>query len=108
MTLCFANSVIATRYHIQDEMLIQNTACDDTLIALTIAVEELACLCRCAADISGNEEVRELALLTTCAADHVYCSVCGCMQTQHKVRAPAGAQSAAGLPVGPHDGAWRL
>ena len=74
-TFCFANSVLSTRSLVQDEMLVGNTSCDETLIGIVVAIEELACLCRCAASLSGNHELHDL--------------VCACMQTQHKIQLDA-------------------
>lgn len=124
--LCFPNSVLATRYYLQDQMVLQNTQCDNNLIACEMALVQLSCICDCAAIISSewsklhrsrqplsisspsavpgrpvgdllthtamfgsprtdNPDVKELAGLVHCIADHVYCSMCACMQTQHKV-----------------------
>lgn len=35
--------------------------------------------------IVGSEEISEASQILSCLADLVYCSVCACMQTQHKV-----------------------
>ncbi|CAK9141924.1 unnamed protein product [Ilex paraguariensis] len=35
--------------------------------------------------IVGSGELQEASQLLSCLADMVYCTVCACMQTQHKV-----------------------
>ncbi|GAU19410.1 hypothetical protein TSUD_76540 [Trifolium subterraneum] len=35
--------------------------------------------------IVGSEEISEASQILSCLADFVYCTVCACMQTQHKV-----------------------
>lgn len=35
--------------------------------------------------IVGSEEISEASQLLSCLADMVYCTVCACMQTQHKI-----------------------
>ncbi|KAL4420302.1 hypothetical protein ABPG77_001392 [Micractinium sp. CCAP 211/92] len=86
VTFCFAQSVASTRWGIQDEMHLQNTQCDNCIIGTMIAAQYLACLCWIAACISGNDTMNELAQLTDNIADILWCSVCACMQTQHKVQ----------------------
>ena len=89
VTCCFANSVVSTRYLIQDQMVIQNTQCDDCLVGFLIFTEQLACIFRCAGDITGSPALEEAAVLLTVLADSTYCSVCACMQTQHKCQLDA-------------------
>jgi hypothetical protein len=36
VTCCFANSVVSTRYLIQDTMIVQNTECDNCLIGFMV------------------------------------------------------------------------
>jgi hypothetical protein len=119
---CFANSVVSTRYLIQDSMVVQNTECDNCLVGFLVAMEQLACsthpLCvhtvrafvrsfvsesdahlglicarsavfRCAGELSGNPALEEAGALLTVGADLTYCSVCSCMQTQHKMQLDA-------------------
>jgi hypothetical protein len=54
---CFANSVVSTRYLIQDTMIVQNTECDNCLVGFLVAMEQLACSARparaCAACVRG-------------------------------------------------------
>lgn len=35
--------------------------------------------------IVGSEEIQEASQILSCLSDMVYCSVCACMQTQHKI-----------------------
>jgi len=87
--LCFANSVVSTRYLIQDTMVVQNTECDNCLVGFLVAMEQLACIFRCAGELTGNPVLEEAGGVLTLAADLTYCSVCGCMQTQHKLQLDA-------------------
>jgi len=89
VSLCFANSVVSTRYLIQDSMVVQNTQCDNCLVGFLVAMEELACIFRCAGEITGNPELEEAGMILTLSSDLTYCSVCSCMQTQHKVQLDA-------------------
>ena len=89
VTCCFANSVVSTRYLIQDTMIVQNTECDNCLIGFLVAMEQLACIFRCAGEITGSPALEEAGVLLTLGADATYCSVCSCMQTQHKVQLDA-------------------
>ena len=70
-------------------MIIQNTQCDDVLVGILIAMEQLACIFRCAGDLTGNSALEEAGVVLTVAADATYCTVCGCMQTQHKLQLDA-------------------
>ncbi|XP_050238950.1 uncharacterized protein LOC126688331 [Mercurialis annua] len=82
---CFANSVASTRFLLQDEFNIQTTQCDNCIIGFMVCLQQLACICSLAACITGSDEIGDLANMLTCLADLVFCSVCPCMQTQHKV-----------------------
>ena len=122
-TLCFANSVVSTRYLLQDSMIIQNTECDNCLVGFLVCMEQLACIFRCAGEISGSPALEEAGILLTLGADCTYCSVCSCMQTQHKLQmdardegryvapafmAPPGMQTMDGYgAVGPQSGMYR-
>lgn len=86
VSCCFAQSVASTRWAIQDEMHLQNTKCDNCIIGTMIFAQYLACICWLAACISGNDVLNDLAQLTDMIADILWCSVCACMQTQHKVQ----------------------
>lgn len=83
--LCFPSSVAATRFLIQDQLNLMNTKCDNGIIAFLVCLEQLACLFWCLACILQNDGLMDLAQALRCLADVVYCSVCACMQTQHKV-----------------------
>ena len=78
---CFPNSVLATRYLLQDEMQLENTKCDNCLFSTMVALQGLACVCYIAAIFEPS--LRDTAALIDTIADCVYCSVCACMQTQH-------------------------
>jgi len=80
---------VSTRYLLQDQMVIANTPCDDALVAFLIFTEQLACIFRCAGDLTGNAALEEVGVVLTCAADATYCSVCGCMQVQHSLQLKA-------------------
>ncbi|OIT07355.1 hypothetical protein A4A49_01374 [Nicotiana attenuata] len=48
-------------------------------------LQQLACICSIIACLTGSEEIQDAAQLLNCLSDIVYCTVCSCMQTQHKV-----------------------
>ncbi|KAF5841005.1 hypothetical protein DUNSADRAFT_14712 [Dunaliella salina] len=48
-------------------------------------MQYVACLCHIAACVTGSGELQEAARLVDCLADLMWCTVCGCMQTQHKI-----------------------
>ena len=83
---CFPASVQSTRFLLQDELGLANSKCDNCLIATMIFLQYLACICEIIACISGDDGIQSLAEIIRCIADCVYCSVCACMQTQHKVQ----------------------
>ncbi|CAK9156743.1 unnamed protein product [Ilex paraguariensis] len=83
--LCFANSVASTRFMLQDEFNIQTTKCDNCIIGFMFCLQQLACIFSLLACITGSEEIGEASQLLNCLSDIVYCTVCPCMQTQHKV-----------------------
>lgn len=82
---CFANSVQSTRFLLQDEFNIQTTKCDNCIIGFMVCLQQLACIFSIIACIVGSDEIQAASNILNCAADVVYCTVCGCMQTQHKV-----------------------
>ncbi|KAL9269247.1 hypothetical protein AKJ16_DCAP10596 [Drosera capensis] len=82
---CFGNSVASTRFLLQDEFNIQTTRCDNCIIGFMFCLQQLACIFSIIACIAGSQEISEASQLLSCAADYVYCTVCACMQTQHKV-----------------------
>jgi hypothetical protein len=89
---CFPSAVATNRFMIQDEQRVENTPCDNTIIGFMLCLNQLACIFRCAAMISGSDELEQISDVLDCVADVTYCSVCACMQTQHheqlKVRDP--------------------
>ncbi|XP_023513590.1 leucine-rich repeat extensin-like protein 2 isoform X3 [Cucurbita pepo subsp. pepo] len=82
---CFANSVASTRFMLQDEFNIQTTECDNCIIGFMLCLSQLACICSIIACLLGSEELQEASDIVTCLSNLVYCSVCACMQTQHKM-----------------------
>eukprot|EP00793_Prasinoderma_coloniale_P005189 PRCOL_00000950-RA len=83
---CFAQSVATSRFMIQDEMLVQTTKCDNCIIGTMVALQYLACIFQIAACLLQNEDLQSFADLLNVIADATYCSVCACMQTQHKAQ----------------------
>lgn len=83
--LCFGNSVASTRFLLQDEFNIQTTACDNFIIGFMLCLQQLACIFSIIAAIVGSDEIQAASQLLNCLSDGVYCTVCACMQTQHKV-----------------------
>ena len=81
--VCFPTSVAVTRFMLQDQMRIRNTAWDNAILACQYSLAQAACLCQCAACITGNDELRGVANCMACAADCVFCTMCACMQAQH-------------------------
>lgn len=88
---CFANSVVSTRYLIQDQMIVANTDCDNCLVGFLVAMEQLACIFRCAGELTGNPALEEAGAVLTLGADLTYCSVCSCMQCVPATRCCARA-----------------
>ncbi|KAL3743555.1 hypothetical protein ACJRO7_018777 [Eucalyptus globulus] len=82
---CFANSVASTRFLLQDEFNIQTTQCDNCIIAFMFCLQQLACICSLVACLTGSEEIEDASQCLSCFSDMVYCTVCACMQTQHKI-----------------------
>ncbi|PKA60418.1 hypothetical protein AXF42_Ash008478 [Apostasia shenzhenica] len=82
---CFGNSVASTRFLLQDEFNIQTTQCDNCIIGFMFCLQQAACIFSCIAMIVGSQELQEASQILNFLADFVYCSVCACMQTQHKV-----------------------
>ncbi|KAK7819671.1 hypothetical protein CFP56_039912 [Quercus suber] len=83
--LCFGNSVASTRFMLQDEFNIQTTQCDNCIIGFMFCLQQLACIFSIVAMIVGSSEIQEASQILSCLSDMVYCTVCACMQTQHKV-----------------------
>ncbi|KAJ9549770.1 hypothetical protein OSB04_022313 [Centaurea solstitialis] len=82
---CFGNSVAATRFMLQDEFNIQTTKCDNCIIGCMVCLQQLACIFSIIACLLGSDELNDASQLLNCLADLVFCTVCTCMQTQHKV-----------------------
>ncbi|KAK9749428.1 hypothetical protein RND81_02G124800 [Saponaria officinalis] len=82
---CFANSVASTRFILQDEFNIQTTQCDNCIIGFMFCLQQLACICSLVACITGDDGLNDLAQCLNCLSDSVLCTVCACMQTQHKI-----------------------
>lgn len=102
--VCFTQSVASTRWAIQDQQRIMNTPCDNCLIGTMVFCQYLACLCDIAACLSGSQELAEIANFIDQIAQLIWCSVCACMQTQHKIQLDARdkGQGPAGAPQGPY------
>lgn len=85
---CFDMSVLSTRWMLQDEYYLQNSCCDNCLIAYVAFMRCLACILRCVPGVpDGVEEIVDI--ISNC----LYCSVCACMQTQAKVEMDKREQS---------------
>ncbi|XP_044477363.1 uncharacterized protein LOC123204653 isoform X2 [Mangifera indica] len=82
---CFGNSVASTRFLLQDEFNIQTTRCDNFIIGFMLCLQQVACIFSLIACIVGGDGLQEASQILNLLADLVYCSVCACMQTQHKV-----------------------
>lgn len=82
---CFPNSVQSTRFLLQDEFNIQTTKCDNCIIGFMFCLQQVACIFSLVAAIVGMGELQEAANVLSCFSNVVYCTVCACMQTQHKV-----------------------
>jgi hypothetical protein len=54
---CFGPSVAVTRFMIQDEMGVRNSPTDNCLVGTQFALAQLACICSCAAWLSGNDAI---------------------------------------------------
>ncbi|KAB1204911.1 hypothetical protein CJ030_MR7G015255, partial [Morella rubra] len=48
-------------------------------------LQQLACIFSIIACLSGNDELQEASQRLNCFADLTYCTVCACLQTQHKI-----------------------
>ncbi|KAG0568774.1 hypothetical protein M758_6G042200 [Ceratodon purpureus] len=85
VTLCFTMAVSTTRFMLQDALQIQNTKCDNCIIATMFIAQYLNCLCWIAAMVTDIPFIDEAAVVTDRIADIAYCTVCACIQTQHKL-----------------------
>lgn len=104
---CFGLSVATTRWMIQDELHIQNTACDNCILATMLCLQQLACICNIIACLTQDSTIEALADAIDLLAEIVWWSVCACMLTQHKIqmderdsgqRGPAPQQGAPPTP----------
>uniref|UniRef100_A0A803MCR9 Uncharacterized protein n=1 Tax=Chenopodium quinoa TaxID=63459 RepID=A0A803MCR9_CHEQI len=50
-----------------------------------VCLNQIACIFSIVAMIVGSQEIQEASQLLNCLSDLVYCTVCACMQTQHKI-----------------------
>ncbi len=75
----------STRFLLQDEFNIQTTRCDNFIIGIMICLQQVACIFSIIACIVGSDELQDASQILNLLADLVYCSVCACMQTQHKI-----------------------
>lgn len=82
---CFGNSVASTRFMLQDQFNLQTTRCDNCIIGFMFCLQQLACIFSILACLTGNEELQEASQCLNCLSDLTYCTVCACMQTQHKL-----------------------
>jgi len=80
---CFPSSVAVTRFMLQDEQRLANSPTDNCLIATQFALAQIACICSCAACLTGSDELASIANCLVCAADVGWCLLCGCLQAQH-------------------------
>ena len=85
--LCFSNSVASTRWMLQDQMTLSNTKCDNCIIATTVFLQYVACIFSLLAICIDG--LQEAACILDWTADLLWCSMCACMQTQHKVQLDA-------------------
>ncbi|KAJ8450249.1 hypothetical protein Cgig2_033443 [Carnegiea gigantea] len=72
---CFVQSVMATRWMLQDEFNIQTTPCDNCLISLMFVIKQLSCICSLLAIITCNDNLNNVAECLRSIAD----------LTQHKI-----------------------
>nr|XP_043608577.1 leucine-rich repeat extensin-like protein 2 [Erigeron canadensis] len=84
VVFCFGNSVASTRFMLQDEFNIKTTKCDNCIIGCMVCLQQVACIFSIIACILGSDELNDASQLLNCLADMVFCTVCACMQTQHK------------------------
>ncbi|GBG67466.1 hypothetical protein CBR_g601 [Chara braunii] len=99
--MCFSSSVASTRFLLQDEYNIKNTKCDNCLIGFMFCLSQLACVCRIVAFLTDVDAIDSASDMLTLASDVVYCTVCACLQTQHKVELDQRAAGHRGTMVQP-------
>mmetsp|Transcript_34533 Transcript_34533/g.65973 ORF Transcript_34533/g.65973 Transcript_34533/m.65973 type:complete len:198 (-) Transcript_34533:12-605(-) len=81
---CFSQSVLSTRFLLQDDLRIQNSKCDNCLMAFAFCLQQLSCICDIIAMFDRSFE--DAANLIDLISDLVFCSMCACMQAQHKIQ----------------------
>jgi hypothetical protein len=86
VVICFTQSVASTRWMLQDEMHIANTQCDNCLIGTAFFCAYLSCICNIIACLTQVGEIDFLADIISEISQLIWCSVCACMLTQHKVQ----------------------
>ena len=84
-------------------MHLKSTKCDNCIVATMVAAQYLACIVSCVAMCVDVPGLRETAHALDLAADIAWCSVCACMQTQHKVQLDARDAGRARAPTGVGD-----
>eukprot|EP00210_Caulerpa_lentillifera_P006906 g6603.t1 len=106
-------AVSSTRWLIQDELRIQNSQCDNCILTTTFLLQQLACICRLAARVTGNDDIESIADMLSLIAEIVWWSVCACTQTQHKIQLddrdsarPVDAQPTFQPPMPPSSGPY--
>jgi hypothetical protein len=60
--------------------------CDNCIIGTMAALQMLSCFCSILACLTQSSEIDQAAYLIDIIADTVWCVVCGCMQTQVRIR----------------------
>eukprot|EP01023_Acetabularia_acetabulum_P063440 TRINITY_DN7965_c0_g2_i2.p2 TRINITY_DN7965_c0_g2~~TRINITY_DN7965_c0_g2_i2.p2 ORF type:complete len:164 (-),score=11.63 TRINITY_DN7965_c0_g2_i2:720-1211(-) len=98
---CFATSVMVTRIVIQQQYQLQNSPCDNCLMATMACMIQLACICQCLACITGNDSIDQCADCISFVADLLYCTVCSCMQTQHNIELDHQSSNPASIQMSP-------
>lgn len=102
--VCFTQSVASTRWMLQDEMHIANTKCDNCLIGTAFFCGYLSCICNIVACLTSIPEIDFAADIIQEISQLIWCSVCACMLTQHKVQLDAREKNPALVrpPVNPY------
>ncbi|KAL9328714.1 hypothetical protein ACSQ67_003717 [Phaseolus vulgaris] len=87
VTCCFANSVSSTRYLLQDEFNLQTTQCDNCFIGFISYTQQLGCVfSMIGLIVPNNRPLQKASEVLFFLANLVYCTMCACMQTQHKLQ----------------------
>nr|GLL29219.1 uncharacterized protein LOC109165540 [Ipomoea trifida]GMD10521.1 putative PLAC8 family protein [Ipomoea batatas] len=83
--ICFENELFTMICQGIHAVLVICPAVVDVEKGFMFCLQQLACIFSIIAMIVGSEEIQEASQLLSCLSDMVYCTVCACMQTQHKV-----------------------